>query len=146
MRPKPLLVLIAFYSLTALASPGLSDEGKADDAAGPIAAMVAPASCATLAIGTPQPLFMTCTVQVECNDGTVKFCSGNSSCSTSGINHRCVTCDGIQQGCCPVTCCEDCAASLATCEEGCIGSVCNACYRGYRYCVDNCTGGCPCCP
>jgi hypothetical protein len=93
MRPKYLLVL-ACCSLILLAAPGLADEAKVE-AESPIAAIFAQAGCGTLTIGIPEPLFLaSCLVQVECADSTVVSCSGNNTCSTNGINNRCVICDG----------------------------------------------------
>lgn len=148
MRQQLFLVLAVptCCILTLLASPCLADVAGVQ-AEGPIGARVAPAKCGTLTttMGTPEPLFMTCTVQVECSDGTIKSCSGNS-CSTSGYNGRCVTCNGVQVGtCCPTSCCEDCATAFDQCASNCGGGTpknCNMCNFGYQNCVADCTGGC----
>ena len=142
MRPNSLLVL-AFCSLILLAAPGLADEAKGN-AEGPIAAIFAPTGCGTLTTGTSEPLFLAgCFVQVECADGLVKSCSGNSTCSTGGINNRCVFCDGVQVGdCCPLTCCEQCAADRAVCFDNCQTLHCPGCNFAYNRCVAGCTGGC----
>lgn len=142
MRPKPLLAL-ACCSLILLASPGLADEAKVE-AKGQIAALWAPARCVTPTTGIPEPSFMTCTVQIECADTSVVSCSGNS-CSTGGINNRCVICDSVQHGCCPVTCCEQCQADWEACDGNCPDwpLICaRACQRAYNNCVAGCTGGC----
>ena len=137
MKPK-LLLIIAWSLAAAIASPSLADEIKA----GPIEALFASAGCGTLQIGTPEPLFLTgCLVQVECADSSVVSCSGSTTCSTGGTNNRCVVCDGVQQGCCPATCCEVCAANRDTCFNNCSAKLCG-CNMGYNNCVASCTGGC----
>jgi hypothetical protein len=138
MRPKLLLVL-ACCSLILLASPSLAEMARGE-AEGPIAAVVTPASCGTATTGIPEPLFMACTVQVECADSSVISCPGNNTCSTGGTNNRCVVCDGVQQSCCPATCCEACEAQREACWENCIR--CGVCGFAYNQCIAGCTGGC----
>ena len=141
MRPKLVLAVVC-WSLAALASPSLADEAKAE-AESPIAAMFAPAGCGTLTmIGTPEPLFMTCTVQVECADNSVISCSG-SSCSSGGPSNSCVICNGAQQSCCTgPSCCQVCEENYFACLDTC-DPFCNYCQHAYDHCVANCTGGCP---
>ncbi len=145
MRPNPRLVL-ACCSLLLLASPSLADEAKGG-AEGPVATIAAPARCGTPMIGTPEPLFMTCTVQVECANGEVKSCSvggSGGSCSTGGINNRCVICNGVQGDCCPETCCEMCQNNQDNCIDNCtFPAECRACHYGYNSCIAGCIGGCP---
>lgn len=142
MRPK-FILLLASCSLIFLVSPGFAD-GVKPQAEGTIAAMFAPVGCGTLASGTPEPLFLAgCLVQVECADNSVVSCSGNTTCSTNGTNDRCVICDGVQQGCCPVTCCETCEASFFDCVNGCgLSSGCPVCNNLYSRCTAGCLGGC----
>jgi hypothetical protein len=96
-------------------------------------------------VGNPIPL-AGCSIVVECDDGGTVSCNGNSSCTTSGPNNRCVTCDGVQQGCCEKTCCEVCLERLNNCLSTCgpfgFPPSCSACYTIYNICVGNCTGGC----
>ncbi len=145
MRPKFFLALAAACcALPLLASPSFAAvEGV--QTGNPITALMAPAGCGALAFGIPEPTFMTCTVQVECGDGSVKSCSG-STCSTSGSNNECVTCNGFQQGCCTggPTCCQLCAADREDCFNNCPeGLLCNWCNNVvYHNCIANCTGGC----
>lgn len=143
MRPKSLLVLaVACWSLTALASPGLAEEVK--DAAGPAIVMAVPATCNTLSMDVPQPLFMACTVQVECANSSVISCSGNT-CSTGGSNNSCVICNGVQQSCCPgPTCCQMCEEERIYCLESCeLPAGCKWCNTiVYPNCIAGCTGGC----
>lgn len=143
MRPKlPLVVAVVCWSLAALASPSLADEAKAE-AAGPIATLFAPAGCGTVATSTAEPLLLkSCSVQIECADSSVISCSGSNTCATGGTNNRCVVCDGVQQSCCPVTCCEQCAANRDACWENCTRA-CGVCGFAYNNCVAGCTGGCP---
>lgn len=145
MRPNPVLVLTC-CSLMLLAAPSFADEVKGE-AEGPLATIFAPAGCGTLTTGTPEPLFLAgCSVQVECADSTMVSCSGDNTCSTGGTNNRCVVCDGVQQGCCPTTCCEQCAAQRDTCRRNCPAwppncpSTCDYVYN--NYCVPECEGGC----
>lgn len=142
MRPKPLLVLAIACMLTVLASPGFAATAGAQ-VENPIAALMTPSGCSALALGTPEPLFLTCTVQVECADSSVLSCSG-ASCSTGGTNNQCVVCDGTQQGCCTMgTCCDLCDQQQSDCFDNCPeGLQCNWCNVGYNHCIANCTGGC----
>ena len=139
MRPKLVLAVVC-WSLAALASPSFADKAKTE-AEIPIAAIFAPSGCGPLTtIGTPEPAFMTCTVQVECADSSVISCSGNS-CSSGGPDNSCVICNGVQQNCCTVgTCCEVCAQHYNDCLDTCIA--CGVCNTSYNHCVNNCTGGC----
>jgi len=141
MRPK-LFLTVACCSLILFAAPGLAKEAKVE-AEGTIAAIFAPANCANPAIGIPEPLFRVCSVQVECADSSVISCPGTSTCSTGGTNNRCVICDGVQQGCCPATCCEVCAANRDACFDNCPGPRACGCIFAYNNCVAGCTGGCP---
>ncbi len=144
MRPKTFLAVATCCVLTVLASPCFADAGGAQ-AGGPIASMFAPAKCGTLTtMDTPEPLFMTCTVQVECADSSVISCSGNT-CSSSGPDNSCVTCNSVQQGCCPggETCCQTCEELELDCFNNCPPELsCNWCNTTYNHCVANCTGGC----
>lgn len=142
MRAKFLFILAVCCSFVVSASPGLADEVKAD-AAGLAVVMSAPAACNALSLGVPPPLFMTCTVQIECDTGSVISCSGNS-CSTGGASNNCVVCNGNQMGCCPgLTCCQKCAAEREDCFLNCPDSRhCNYCNTAYNICVSGCTGGC----
>lgn len=91
-----------------------------------------------------EPVPQTCSVVVECDDGSTVMCNGASSCSTNN-GGRCVICDGVQGGCCAKTCCEVCEDSYFNCSINCDPSVpvtCNICERVYNRCVNNCTGGC----
>lgn|GEM_PF-2289614 len=146
MRPKFLLVLaVTCCAITVLASPSLAAADGAQSE-NPIAAIFGPADSGTLRTGTPEPLFLSgCFVQVECADTSVVSCSGSSSCTTSGINNRCVTCDSVPHGCCPITCCENCAMNRDSCSDNCPDWPL-ACFRGcsntYNTCIAGCMGGC----
>jgi hypothetical protein len=143
MRPKFFLALaVTCCVLTGLASPSPAAVAG-EQAEGPISTME-PAGCGALTIGIPEPLFLTCSVQVECADSSIKSCSGNS-CSTSGANHECVTCNGVQQGCCTGdTCCQVCAEERDECFNNCeLPHGCQWCGNiVYQNCIAGCTGGC----
>lgn len=145
MRPRFLLVLaFTCCALTFLAFPSPAAAAGAT-AENTIAAIFAPAGCGTPTAVTPKPLFITCTVQIECADSSVVSCSGSSTCSTGGTNNRCVVCDGVQHDCCPKTCCEECAETRDNCLDTCPDwppLACRACLLGYNYCASNCEGGC----
>jgi len=92
-----------------------------------------------------QPILLsTCTLQIECDDGSIVSCSGNSSCTTSN-GGRCAVCDGVQAGCCAKTCCEDCYdtyySCISTCDPG-IPFSCRICDKVLTLCQNGCTGGC----
>lgn len=144
MKPQPFLLLAC--TLLLLSAPGFADETRRETE-NRIAAIFAPVKCATSVTGVPEPLFRVgCSVQVECADSSVISCSGNNTCSTGGTNNRCVVCDGTQQGCCPATCCEVCAANRDACHSNCPDwpvSCGRMCARTYDNCVAGCTGGCP---
>jgi len=115
--------------------------------AGPAAAaeeQAAPNAAETPDLFPVAPLVQACTLQLECADGSVISCNGNSSCSTSS-NGRCTICDGVQTACCPKTCCEVCDENYFQCSLGCDPSIpitCRICDRVYDKCINNCTGGC----
>jgi len=92
--------------------------------------------------GIEDPLPMSpCFVSVDCADGSTVSCNGNSSCTTSGSNNRCVTCDGVQQGCCALTACEQCDINYDNCITTCeFPFICNKCDRIYDRCLslNNC--------
>lgn len=100
-----------------------------------------PAACvaARTASSLGGPIAPGCFVQTECSDGTILSCNGNTTCGTSS-DGRCTICDGTTTACCPLSCCEICAANLDNCLDNCVK--CNLCGVGYNYCVNNCTGGC----
>jgi hypothetical protein len=144
MRPKSLFLLaVVCCALTVLASPSLAAGAEAQTE-NPIAALMAPGGCSALAIGTPEPLFMTCTIQVECADSSVVSCSG-ATCSTGGTGNQCVVCDGTTHGCCTTgTCCDMCDQQRTECFDNCPPELrCNWCNVTYNHCIANCTGGCP---
>lgn len=151
MKPKTLpLSLLVFGCLVLVAAPALADaeaQPVAEEAASTEAvADDAPPACPALDAGLVEPLLQApCSVSVECADGSMVSCTGDSSCSTSGTNGRCVTCDGVQEACCPKTCCENCEENLESCLRGCGNPVpsCDVCHNTYNFCVSNCTGGCP---
>lgn len=117
----------------------------ADDAGAPAAALAetaateapatdATASCPSLLAGLPDAVQLApCTVTVSCSDGSSVSCNGNSSCTTSGTNGRCVTCDGVQEGCCAVTGCEQCEINYTNCVWSCEFK-CNYCETSYNMC------------
>ena len=88
------------------------------------------------------PLQMSpCFISVTCSDGSSVSCNGNNSCNTSGTNNRCVTCDGVQQGCCPLTICEACEINYQICSQNCeFEFECNKCDNIYGRCLtrNNC--------
>lgn len=95
------------------------------------------------------PLQMTCSLQVECSDGSVISCMGNTTCSTSP-DGLCTVCDGVTTACCSVsTCCQECQFALDACTWECTSApppippgACRHCFDEYNACVANCTGGC----
>ena len=103
-----LSLLLGCCCLALLSSPVLA-QGTAEPPAEPEAAIAptdsSPATdCRTSAVlfggsdlSEPVPL-AGCSVSVECDDGSMVSCTGDSTCTTSGPNNRCVTCDGQQQG------------------------------------------------
>lgn len=100
------------------------------------------ASGLDLDLSPQDPLHLTCTLQIECADGSVISCMGNNSCTTSG-DGRCTVCDGVQTACCAVSCCEVCDDALYACTSDCGSpSECFVCLQEYNQCVSNCTGGC----
>jgi len=146
---RTLSLLFAGCLLAFLSSPVLA-QGTADQPSEPNASIVlsqAPSACLTLAgvIGDPIPL-STCFISVACDGGGSVSCSGDISCTTSGPNNRCVTCDGVQQGCCERTCCEVCWDKLENCLANCgpfgFPPNCNACDTLYDFCVEYTCGGC----
>jgi hypothetical protein len=116
--------------------------GEAPAAAPAEAAVEAPMSdatpsCPSLIAGLPDAVQLApCMITVSCSDGSSVSCNGNSSCSTSGTNDRCVTCDGVQQGCCALTACEQCENSYNGCISTCEGT-CHLCEKIYNFCVNN---------
>lgn len=87
-------------------------------------------------IGDPIEL-SPCFVSVTCSDGSTVSCNGNNSCTTSGTNNRCVTCDGVQQGCCALTACEQCDINYWNCISTCeFPFECNRCDRFYDRCLE----------
>ncbi len=106
----------------------------------------APVSSAPI-LGTfplqPVPLSV-CTLQIECDDGSIVSCMGNSSCTTSN-GGKCAVCDSVQAGCCAKTCCEACDDNYLSCIYSCDPSIprtCNICENAYTHCLNHCTGGC----
>lgn len=98
----------------------------------------APPACPSLIAGLPDAVQLApCMVTVSCSDGSSVSCNGNSSCSTSGTNGRCVTCDGVQQGCCALTACEQCEINYNNCITTCeFPFECNRCDRFYDRCLE----------
>jgi hypothetical protein len=87
--------------------------------------------------GIEDPLPMSpCFVSVECSDGSTVSCNGNNSCSTSGSNNRCVTCDGVQVACCALTACEWCDVTYDYCISNCFPTFgCNLCESRHANCL-----------
>lgn len=140
------LFFVCCFGLVFQTSSVVAEEVATGDKA-PSVAEVDPPACDPETAAFSDPVFAsTCFVQVECSNGSVISCSGNSTCSTGGTNHRCVICDGVNKGCCPKTCCEVCEESYDSCLFNCGGPPVNCervCGRGYNVCVNQCTGGCP---
>lgn len=142
-------LILTLCTLALLSVPALAEE-PANQPEAPIAQPATAGTCpAPTFAALGDPIAPACSVQLECSNGTIKSCSGNNSCSTSGPNNSCVTCDGQQQGCCTGgTCCGDCADALAACETAnCHGEPyfpqgCNLCETTYQNCLAGCTGGC----
>lgn len=140
MKPTYLFAL-AFVCFSVLTAPAVADQAAAESEPSSISA-AGPATCREAPHTPSDPLLVAgCFVEVECADGSTVSCNGNSTCSTGGTNHRCVICDGVNEGCCPKTCCEECEENLELCLNECIN--CNICYTAYNYCVSQCSGGCP---
>lgn len=135
MRTIRTAVLAACCCIALAALPVAAEEVA--PASGQQLASVAPAGCATIVPGIPDPLQTSpCTVTVTCADESTVSCSGNSSCSTSGTNGRCVTCDGVQQGCCPLTACEQCEQNYSSCISQCEWDFeCQFCENVYNRCI-----------
>lgn len=149
MKPTRPLLLVCCCGLALLALPTLAEaSSESSPVASDADAAVAQASavCPTIEsmFGDAVPL-SGCSVTVECDDGSMVSCNGNSSCSTSGTNNRCVTCDGVQEGCCAKTCCEQCEENLQECDSMHCPSEpgCTVCWNVYNYCLSQCEGGCP---
>lgn len=148
MRTRTCLaLLLACTCWLALAQSGLAQQapavpaGPATPSAGAaLASLFLPAALTQAAPGDPVAL-NACSITVQCADGTSVSCNGSNSCSTSGTNNRCVTCDGVQQGCCAQTCCEQCDENLNQCVNS-LGNSKLLCERMYDRCASNC-GGCP---
>jgi hypothetical protein len=152
VKPKTHLILLAACVCCLLVVPAaLAEAAPAApaEADAPAPAVETPAACpaltgdlalASFAPGDPIAL-SPCFVSVQCADGSSVSCNGNSSCTTSGSNGRCVTCDGVQQGCCALTCCEQCEQNYDACISTC-DFKCGICDRVFTRCVNNC-GGCP---
>ena len=49
-------------------------------------------------LGMPEPVAQTCTAELDCEDGNVISCTGNSSCTVDHFNGT-VTCDGDSTQC-----------------------------------------------
>jgi hypothetical protein len=141
-----LLTICCCLSLLALPVAADTADDTATAAAPAQAATVAPeapsadagAACPAVDAGLPDALQLApCFISVACSDGSSVSCNGNNSCSTSGTNGRCVTCDGVQQGCCAVTACEQCEINYFNCSSTCEFTFeCNRCERFYDRCLE----------
>lgn len=144
---SPLSFLAVVGCLALLAVPAHAEPDRApaaQEAASSVTSETSePPACDAVATVLEEPLLQApCMVSVQCADGSSVSCTGSSSCSTSGTNGRCVTCDGTQTGCCPKTCCEDCQERLDECIGNCYVQFCvNRCYTSYDHCASAC-GGC----
>jgi|GEM_PF-1793182 len=134
-----LIALPAVAEQMADQAPAADQAQPAVQDAAPVAQPVPPITAFPV-----QPIFQTCTVTIQCADGSSVSCQDpNNSCSTSS-NGRCVICGGVQGDCCAQTCCEVCDDNYNQCELGCdpqIPVTCRICDRVYDKCVQSC-GGC----
>ena len=139
MSPNRCLLLLACCCLALVALPAAAAEPAEPVAATPAPATEAPAACPAVLAGLPDPIQLApCMVSVQCSDGSSVACNGNSSCSTSGPSGRCVTCDGVQQGCCELTLCEQCTIAYEDCMWTCQTVFeCNKCDNAYARCRNN---------
>jgi hypothetical protein len=140
MRSTRCLLLLACCCLALAALPATAAEPAEPIAATAAAATEAPGACPAVLAGLPDPIQLApCMVSVQCSGGSSVACNGNSSCSTSGPNGRCVTCDGVQQGCCALTACEQCDINYDNCITTC-DIKCNLCENVYNHCrnFNNC--------
>ncbi len=134
-------ILAACCFLVLCALPLAAGEAPTTDsaeAAVEVPAADATASCPSLIAGLSDAVQLApCMITVSCSDGSSVSCNGNSSCSTSGPNGRCVTCDGVQQGCCALTACEQCEIDYTNCITTCeFPFVCNKCETRYGMCTE----------
>lgn len=150
MNMKRNLMVIACCCLTVwlVPAPAHAEAAEAADsaevttpAASPDGAVACLADLSALT-GIDDPLQMgPCFISVACADGSTVSCNGNNSCSTSGTNDRCVTCDGVQQGCCALSACEQCEINYYNCYSSCEFTFeCSKCDRFYDLCLsaNNC--------
>lgn len=158
MKTLSSLSLLACCCLALLSFPAFAAEAAepaAEAAAEPAVAVEpgdAQSDCRTSAVlfgdsALEDPIALAgCSITVECDDGSMVSCTGDSTCTTSGTNNRCVTCDGVQEGCCQKTCCETCQEQRENCLQSCgpfgFPPDCDACDTAYNICIGNCTGGC----
>lgn len=156
---KLTFITLLCLGVVALAAPAAAAGEPAAEASSVSAQTAQAKSCTRIATeaatevsddpaGTPLRLFIgdpvqqTCSVQIECSDGSVIGCNGNNTCSTSS-DGRCTICDGVTTACCAQTCCEVCQDELDTCTLHCsTPSECRACNQAYTDCISGCTGGC----
>lgn len=136
------LLVIACCCLIVWLFPAFAHAEASDSAevAAPAASPNAPMTCLAdfaALTGIDDPLQMSpCFISVDCADGSTVSCNGNSSCTTSGSNNRCVTCDGVQQGCCALSACEQCDINYYNCSSTCeFPFECNRCERIYDRCL-----------
>src|SRR4029453_4648440 len=97
--------------LMLLATPSEAADASSSAVVAPYAESTPVASIAGQSLSPlDNAIFLTCFLQLECDDSSVISCSGNS-CQTTNGDH-CAQCDGVTAGCCAHPCCEICQDNL----------------------------------
>lgn len=121
LRRLPLLTLLA-VALAALLTGALAADAPDAPAMSPA---VADTTAPGLEDGVPEPEWLGCSANFDCDGGTPVACTGNTSCTVGGTG---VTCDGNFHRC------PDFCSVTATCECSC-GTFYASCYSNKGDCM-----------